>query len=829
MQTILELLERAVADHGTTVALVIKPSFRTRTWTYADIGDQVPRLARVLRDAGIDAGDRVLIWSESRPEWCLAFLALLHADAVPVPVDVRTADEFATKIAAQVRATAVLASRSTAADASRLELPILSLEELVSEARRVPPLPRPDIGPETLAEVVFTSGTTGDPKGVMLTHRNIASNAAALRSVIPLGRETRVLSILPLSHMYGLTPGFLASMVAGTRIVFPTSRQPAVLARTFREQGVTMLLAVPQAVKLLTNAIERGVEASGRRALVDRMHAIGRHLPMALRRLLFRPILGRLGGQLRYIAVGAAPMNPHVARQWEEMGVTCLQGYGATELSPAVSFTRIERNRIGTVGEPIPGVEVRVARDGELLVRGPNVFRGYWERPDATAAVLDDDGWYHTGDHGTLDAEGMLTLHGRSKDIIVMPDGTKVHPNDLEKALIADERVRDAAVVGVERAGGDVEVHAALIVVPSAEDQGPDIVEAANRRLGGHQQIRAHSIWPDDDFPRTSSLKVRKPDVLRWISDGDTGPRPPAASALAQAAGTAVERLVRQLDGVNLAAVRADARLSSDLGLDSLGRVELLSLIEEELGISIDDGELEPDETVAGLQALVDAGSGSEPPTGIHGWPLHPVASVVRIGLQQALMVPLVALFYRRRVRGLEHLDGVRGPVLFAANHHLHLDNPVILASIPLRWRWRLSIAASAERVFDTPLRRFAVSLLGNGFPLAQSGSVRRSFDLLGARLDRGYSILIYPEGRLTVGGPLQELMAGTGLVATMADVPVVPVRLSIVRPGRIDRGLNGTALRGEVEVAFGAPLHFGSDVDAAEATERIRDAIERL
>lgn len=830
METILELLDRAVADHGRSPALVIKPGFRTRTWTYEDIGEQVPRIAAELRDRGVEPGERVLIWSESRPEWALAFLGLLWAEAVPVPVDVRTADEFATRIAAQTGVRLILASTSTTKDARRLELPTLNLEVLVDRARRrADGLPRPPVRPDQLAEVVFTSGTTGDPKGVMLTHRNIASNAAATRAVVPLGPETRVLSILPLSHMYGLTPGLMAALIAGARVIYPTSRQAAVLARTFREQQVTMLLAVPQVVKLTTNRIERQVDASGRRALFDRMHAVARHLPMPLRRLLFRPVLAHFGGALRYLAVGAAAMNPHVARWWEDMGVVSLQGYGATECSPVVAFTRIERNRIGTVGEVIPGVEVRVAPDGELLVRGPNVFLGYWDRPDATAAVL-KDGWYHTGDHGTIDADGFLTLQGRKKDMIVMPDGTKVHPIDVERALVADAQVKDAAVVGFERPGEEVHVHALLILSEPTEQVADEVVAAANARLGGHQQIRGRTIWPEDEFPRNASMKVRKDELAQWLLAASAAEAPTTAipRTVAVSAPT-VERLVGQLDGARQEAIGPDARLSSDLGIDSLGRVELLSLIEEELGVYIDDGDLEPDETVAGLQARVDAGAGVEPEEGIHGWPLNPVVGAVRIGLQQGLMLPLVSLFYRRRVRGLEHLDGLRGPVVFAANHHLHFDNPIILTSIPVRWRRRLSVAAATDGVFDTAFRGFMVSLLANGFPLSRTGAVRRSLDRIGARLDRGFSILIYPEGQLTVGGPLQPFKGGTGLVAVHGDVPVVPLRLKVHRPGRIDRETGGTALRGDVEVVFGPPLRFGIDTDPADATELIRQAIEAL
>ena len=831
VETILELIDAAVARHGARPALQIRPGFRTRCWTYADIGEVVPRVASVLASAGVEPGDRVLMWAVNRPEWGLAFLGALWAGAVPVPIDVRSTDDFAAAIAAQTEPRLVLASMPTLSTASRLELPARAVESVVDVARGQRPAPRPDVTPATLAEIVFTSGSTGDPKGVMLSHGNIATNAASLRSVVPLGPETRLLSILPLSHMYGLNPGLLAPLLAGALVVYPTSLQPPVLARTFRENRITMFLAVPQVVKLMNNAIERRVDASGHRNRFEQMHALGRHVPTGLRRLLFKPVLSRFGGGIRYLAVGGAAMNPIVAQRWEEMGVTTLQGYGATETSPVVAFTRIGHNLVGTVGQPIPGVDVRIAPDGEVLVRGPNVFHGYWRRPDATEAVM-SDGWYHTGDHGVLDGEGMLTLQGRKKDMLVLSDGTKVFPADVERVLTSDERVRDAVVVGLERPGADLQVHAVLLLDDAADADA--VVKRANSFLSGHQQIRGHTVWEDDDFPRTPKMAVRKPAIVERILQRDTIETPAAPDAGSQPGQAVrellpVERLAAQLDGVNGDAISPDARLSSDLGIDSLGRVELLSLVEEELGVYVDDGDIEPEATLAELQATIDAARGERPPQGIYGWPLSPLVGALRMAIQQLLILPLVVLWYRRRIVGLDHLDGLAGPVIFAANHHLHLDNPIILTAIPLRLRWKLSVAAAADDIFGSRWRGFVAALVGNAFPMAREGSVRRSLDLLGARLDRGFNVLIYPEGQLTVGGPMQPFKSGTGLVAIHGAVQVVPVRLTMLRPAIIDVGMRHRGWRGEAVVAFGAPLRFRLDEDPAVATVQIQEAVAAL
>jgi long-chain acyl-CoA synthetase len=831
MDTVNALIADATARHAGHPALMIKPAFRTRTWRYRDLGDQVPRVARALVDRGLEPGDRVVIWAVNRPEWALGFLAAAHAGLVGVPLDVRSTDDFAARVVSQTTPKLVLASRQTEEPARRLGVPVALIESLPDLARATEPIPAAAVTPDDLLLIMFTSGTTGDPKGVMLSHRNVASNARALIDVFPFGPDERLLSVVPLSHMFGLTCDLLAPLAAGKTVVYPVSRQPAVLVRTFRDFRITMFLIVPQGLRLLSNAVERKVDASGKRHQFERLHRLAERLPRFARRLLFRPVLRQFGGRLRTFAVGASALEPELARRWSHMGIDCLQGYGATEMSPVISFTHPSRNRIGTVGEAIPGVEVRIADDGEVLARGPNRFVGYWQNPEATAAAIDADGWYHTGDIGELDGDGFLTLRGRKKDMIALPDGQKVYPDDIEAVLGRDARLRDAAVVGLEADGAGTRVHAVLLLDEPALAES--IVRDTNASLAGHQQIRGWTVWPDEDFPRTPSLKVKKRLVLDRLSSDGGRPAPPVVNegdAPAGRAGVAtVAGLVAQVAQVPAAQVMATSRLESDLGLDSLGRIELLSVIEEELGTFVDDGQLAPDETVAGLERLVEGAKDAKPETGIFGWPLNPMVRALGIGLQELLMVPIVALFYRVRVRGEHHLKGLRGPVIFVPNHHLHTDNMIILTHLPLAWRWRLSVAAAADDIFGNPIRGLGAAVLGNAFPLAREGAVRRSLELLGARLDRDFSVLIFPEGELTVGGPMKPFKTGAGLIAVESAIPVVPMRLKIHRLSWIDRRGRGASPRGAVEVIFGEPILFGEGTDATEATARLEAAVAAL
>jgi len=827
MNTLLDILESSAQKFGRKPALLIKPGFRTRVWTFGQLAEVVPRVAALFAEAGIRKGDRVVIWAVNRPEWGIAFFGALHAGAVLVPLDTRSLTDFALKVVEKTRATAVIASKQTEAEARKLGLPVHLIEELPDQARAKSQLPRPDLAPDDLVEIVFTSGTTGDPKGAMLTHRNIVSNAEAALQVFPLGPKQRMLSLLPLSHMFEQMAGFAAPLLAGASVAYPSSRQPAVIFRSFRDFRVTMVLLVPQALRLFDNAIERQVDAGGKRKIFEKLHVWAKHVPMRIRRILFASVHRKLGGKLRYVVAGGAALDPALGHRWQDMGIHVLQGYGTTECAPGVAFNRLDKQNMATVGVPLPGVEVNIAADGEVLVRGPNVFPGYWENEEATRACL-IDGWYHTGDLGEFDADGFLTLRGRKKDMIVLADGTNVYPEDIESVLQHDGRVKDAAILGITRASDEVQVHAVLLLDDATVAE--QAIRDANRTLSGSQQIRGWSVWPEEDFPRTHTLKVKKRLVLERVLANDREQRGAEAVTTARAPAASVDdvtRLAAQAAKLPVTAVHEDSRLSTDLGLDSLARIELLGMIEEELGAYIDDAALDPDATVAVLQRMLAGARDAKRETGIFGWPLHPVSRSIGLMLQHLVVAPLVKVFYRVRVRGREKLHGLEGPVLFAPNHCMHWDNGIILTSIPLGWRWKLAIAAAADDIFGNKLRGLVVSLLAGAFPLAREGAIRRSLELLGARLDRNFSVLIYPEGKLTVGGPTQPFKSGAGLIAVEGGTPVVPMRLKIRNMSLADR--IGWPLRGDVEVVFGDPLYFPAGTDPNVATDRLEAAVAAL
>ena len=830
MQTLVDLLEQSAERYGDATALTITPGFRQQRWSYERLWDFSGHVAAFLARRGLEKGDRAVIWSPNRPEWVAAFFGCMRAGVIAVPLDVRTAPDFVDRIVESTAPKLAFLSRQTPGDSLDDAVPVAlldDLEELVEPADAGAGFP--EVGADDLAEVMFTSGTTGDPKGVMLTHGNILSNVLAAAEAVTVRPSDRLLSLMPLSHMLEQTGGLLVPMSGGASVVYPVSRQPTVIFKTLRTHRVTNVVLVPQALQLFMNGIEREVAAQGKERQWRLLQAVAAKLPLGVRRLLFRPVHRQLGGNVRFFMSGGAYLDPELQAKWGALGIRVMQGYGTTEASPVVTTNSLDRQRPGSVGPVLTGQEVRIADDGEVLTRGPNVTQGYWRNEAATGAAFEGD-WYKTGDLGYVDDDGFLFLKGRKKDLIVLANGQNVYPEDIETALGKQPGVREAVVLGMPSGEASIEVHAALLLDDGAD--ADEIVRAANAALADHQRVQGHTVWPGDDFPRTHTLKVKKQLVLdalsrqRGADDGE-----PAAAETAKAAPpNDVHRLAAMLSETPADRIGDDSNLGDDLGLDSLGRVELLSAIESELGAYVDDDRVGPETTLAELTAMVNEGARVQPMK-FPAWGRKWWCRLLRAGLQYAFIFPALRLFYRVRVHGRENLAGVPGPVLFASNHNVKLDSAVTLMALPAGWRWRLSPAAAADDIFGPRIKGMSNVLLGNAFPFAREGSIRASLEHLGKLLDMDWSILIYPEGgRPDVGGDplgIGDFKSGTGLIAVESRTPVVPVRVKLRKPTIFDGG--PLLSRGNMEVHFGEPIVFPRGADYLEATAKLESAVKEL
>jgi long-chain acyl-CoA synthetase len=534
MQTLGDFMQSLAERFGPRPALLHKPGKTTEVWSYTDLKARANRVALWLREHGVQKGDRVILWAPNSPLWVASYLGAMRIGAVVVPLDTRSGSDFAQRVIGQTEPRLALLSKATR-DAWRSDTPTFMIEELDSLPDTGGDIIDESVRPEDIATLMFTSGTTGDPKGVILTHGNILANVESVDLVVPNIKEFKVVSLLPLSHSFEQTVGLLLALKRGTSVYYVSSLMPATIFDALKEHGATAMLLVPGALQLFMSSIEREAAKQGKEQQWRRLQQIAKYMPQTVRRMLFRPVHERLGGKLEFLVSGGAPIAPELIEKWELLGIPVLQGYGATEAGPVIAATNLRNRNPVTVGNPIPGMQVKIAPDGEVLIKGPSVTSGYWRNPRASEEAF-EDGWYKTGDLGYLDKRGHLVLHGRKKDLIVLANGQNVYPEDVERALKAVPGVTEAVVVGMPNGQG-TEVHAVLICDKGVTDHDA-IIRQANAHLAPHQYIKDFTIWPEQNFPITHTLKVKKHEVLAKILKMKEEKQGPAAQALQAASRT---------------------------------------------------------------------------------------------------------------------------------------------------------------------------------------------------------------------------------------------------------------------------------------------------
>lgn len=512
METINELFNAAVKHYMARIVFIEPGEEASMTSiTYGSFLERAHSFAGYLQGEKLEKGDRILLWSASRIDWMVAYLGALLIGAVIVPLDINSKEDFISRIEESTEAKYLITTQKQYSGLKQPPAPLIDIDDLPQRPLDAATLPH--ITGNDLAELVFTSGTTGQPKGVMLSHRNITSDATAAVKVVNIVSDDRALSILPLSHMFELTIE-IATIHAGASIVYARTLSPDTLLKLLATQDITVMVLVPQVLQLFMNGVERQVRQLKKEKQWKVLQSIAAHLPFRLRPALFRQVHKRFGERFRFFVSGGAYLPPGLHKGWENMGFRVLQGYGATECSPVVSAIPYDEHLSDSIGKPLPGVEVRIAEDGELLVKGPNIALGYWKNPEATAAAF-KDGWYYTGDLGYMDEDGNLYLKGRKKNLIVLANGLNVYPEDIENVLLTNPDVKEAVVFGLMEDNQGPIVHGVLLM--DDPDKAKAAIQQANKQLASHQQVRDFTIWPEEDFPRTHTLKVKRPEVLEKL------------------------------------------------------------------------------------------------------------------------------------------------------------------------------------------------------------------------------------------------------------------------------------------------------------------------
>jgi len=832
--------------------------YRTESFSYGEILRMASGFAAGLDAQGLVKGDRVILWGGNCAQWMAVFFGCVLRGCVVVPLDDGSTLDFAARVLGQVQAKLLVASGRHLQECSTARLPIAAanLEEIPDTPTNKPHTPSKTVlVRDDMLQIVFTSGTTADPKGVVITHGNVLANLAPLEREIRQyltyerwAHPLRFLNLLPLSHVFGQFLGLFLPPLLGATVVFQEELKPAEVVNTIQRERVSVLVSVPRVLQSLKQSIEGKLELSGDIETFRRQFRSAENQHFLRRWWTFRKIRRSFGWKFWAFISGGAALDPETEQFWGRLGYAVIQGYGLTETTSLISVNHPFRLGKGSIGKVLPGREVTLADDGEILVRGGGVASGYWVNPaganNTSQEISDAQGWYHTGDLGALDETGNLYFKGRKKEVIVTPAGLNVYPEDLEAALRRQPEVRDCVVLGIDR-GGNAEPCA--VVILRGEDKLEKVVQRANLGLAEYQRMRLWMEWPEEDFPRTNTQKPRR-SVIR-----DGMQEKLATRAVESGTNQPLSALIERVIGRPTGPLQEDAKLD-DLGLSSLDRVELISALEDRYQMDLSETRFSQLRTVGDLEHMLrvqSESSSSRAEAGTHGatpapfhypaWTLRWPVRWLRVAAHYLLMRPAILLLGWPRVEGREHLRRVDGPLLVISNHVGDVDPGFLLTALPARFRHWLAAATGGEalealrtpppdrgfaRIYDRVQWLLGVSLL-NLFPLPREAGFLRSFAYAGEAVDRGYSVLVFPEGRHTTDGRMNPFRAGIGLLAANLNIPVLPMRIDGLF--ELKQAGKKVAPPWKIHVKIGAPLRFAAGTDPEKIASELQKAVEQL
>ncbi len=822
------LLDGMAERYGLKVALSRTEKDGLSRLSYEQLQRLSLAAARRLRDLGVEQGSRVLLMAKNHPAWPIAFFAIQYAGATAVPVDETMSLEGVLAIKLASRAQILITDEEGESRiGSSLGLPIFSLAKCL-EAGEL--LAQAGARTEDVAALIYTSGTTGEPKGVMLTHGNLTALIASLAPVFPLTAGDSVLSVLPLHHTFELTCGLLLPLSRGARITYLDELSGERLSHGLKAARATALVGVPALWEMLERRISTQVAEKGPAAekafeiAVEMSRAIGNSTGIDLGRSLFGAVHQGLGGHLKYLVSGGASLNADTHALFQGLGLHLSEGYGLTEAAPVLSVAKGgPRSKPGHVGRPVPGVELRIenaneAGVGQVLARGANVMKGYSDNPQETARVIDSEGWLATGDLGRIDGRGHLTLVGRQKDVVVASNGENIYPDDLETHLGKLEFIEEYCFLGVPGARGGERL--ACVLVP---EQGRDIgVEGARRAQDALQEACARLpmyqrpsvvFVRNEKFERTSTKKVKRNELRKYVEQ-ISGEKKEAESSLQVSEGISrsVFNLLGSIAKRTPDSISSAMTLRGDLGFDSLMSLELLHGLELKLGRALDSEKLAKAVSVQELLNLLKEGETQAPSRtstieGETSDELPELPPAIRNAFKQVIgggQANFYEKIMRTKVVGRTFIPHNQR-TLVVANHASHLDMGLVKYALGTYGEGLMTLAAQDYFFEGNRYRKAFFNQLTNLVPMSRSGSLRGALRDAGALLDKGKTLLIFPEGTRGEGGGLRPFKASMGHLALHHSVDILPVWLEGTSQA-LPKGASFLKSR-ELEARIGPPL----------------------
>ncbi len=891
VSTLFSVFEDTVRRMGDRVAVEVQRKDGLDRFTYRDLHALVLNRAARLAAAGVQPGDRCAILAHNDAHWCAAYLAILARGAIVVPFDTNYSASQVATILRDSGARVLFAGERLAATATEAlaELPeVLRLDvhaptEAVSEAdaNAAAEAGRTLDGGAT-AVILYTSGTTSDPKGVMLSHANLIAERYSAFGVVNVSENDSVLGVLPLFHSLAQLANLLLPFAVGARVVYLETLSSQELVRALSERKVTIFACVPQFFYLIHERIMREVEKRGALAgtIFKAMLAANfraRRMGVNLGPKLFGTVHQLMGPQMRLFVTGGSKFDPAIGRDLYSLGFTILQAYGLTETSGACTINTPHEAHIDTVGRPLPGTEIKIlppeatageGADGEVAIRGPLIMQGYFNRPDATAAVM-QDGWFLTGDLGRLDAAGRLTITGRKKEVIILANGKNLYPEEIESHYRKSPFLQEIAVTTVEtddKPAGE-RLYAVLVAnmdvlrerkIVNAGDMLRYEMERLGASLPSYKRVLGYEIW-FEPLPRTTTGKLKRHEIVRRLklTPGGDAPQVEASPEDAawlddphvSAALTAVKR--RATEGVSCL---PNSNLELDLGLDSMERVELLTELEQQFAVDVPEEKVHE---IFTLRQLVEAVRPDE--TGASGpggrarlgatdesWSLilrdlPPASDPVLSGLleQRPFLEPFLfglarvaqPLMSRVRAVGLEKLPK-NGAYLLCPNHQSYIDAFLICGVLPRRTLSNLFFIGAVE-YFETPIMAWVARKI-NCVPVDPDSNLVPAMKAGAFGLAQGKILMLFPEGERSIDGKIKRFRKGATILSRHAGVPIVPVAIKgahevWAREGSFRwKGLLPWS-RSEVVVEFGDPMFFTEGETYAEAAGRLQARVTEM
>jgi long-chain acyl-CoA synthetase len=871
---------------GRETAVVRYQGNRRRVTSYEELARLAGRFAALLVAKGIEPGDRVLLWGENSTEWIAAFHGCMLRGVLAVPLDATGTAEFAARVAADVKPKLAVGN---AVLLSRLQGTIskINFEDWLGVLTQEEAGPVENLSADTPLQILFTSGTTGEPKGIVLTHGNVLASVRPIEQGAQpylrwekLVHPIRILHTLPLSHVFGQTMGLWIPPIFAGEVHFEERPVAPRLVETIRRERISVLAAVPRVLALLKTHLELTFpELAARTTSTD-------NLKGARRWWRYRKIHRAFGLKFWALISGGGALPGPLEQFWNALGFVLVQGYGMTETTALITLNHPFHVAKGTIGKPLAGREVKLGPDGEVLVRGAAISGATWSSGSLHRRKGE---WLATGDIAEKESSGELKFLGRKSEVIVTAAGVNIHPEDLEAAIEEQPGVTACAVVSIETAEGPEPC--AVLACRGRGELAATAVERANERLAEFQRVRRWVLWPEPDLPHTSTGKVRRKVVAEWLRKIQT-----AATEGAHASGNGNGKLGRsddwlltmiaQVSGEEHPGVGDELHLLEDLHLDSLGRVQLAAAIEDRLGFVAKDGILDGVQTLGALRRLIageanghrdhdewsvaaerplesrvpesdakftagtalkndEAGETRRRRYVYPKWPWQFPFQWTRAVFVEAVMRPLVWLLAGPRVTA-PATPKVDEPLLIIANHVTAFDAPLIEYALPGALRRRIAIAMSGEMlegfrhfrdqnplnptgrfIPQGPLYYLLVTALFNVFPLPQRRDFQQSFAHAGRAMDRGYSVMVFPEGGRSAEGRMARFRPGIGLLAKQCGAAVLPVAIRGL--GELKTGERRWFRSGNIEVRVGEPIRFSPTDSEAAITGRLQAEVERL